>query len=290
MIINKSILSEIYKKRPSESKKYDFGLMLVIGGSDFYTGSPALSAMAGFRAGCDMVHILAPKRAADIIASFSPNIAAYPLKGKWLDQEDLAEIVSMAKSAKTVSRGNSSIVIGGGLGRSEETQNTILEFLKQIDLPCVIDADAIHAFSRNPEVAKGKNFLVTPHIQEFFVLTGKEISEIDEDKKIKIVQKEADRLGITILLKGKKDIIASPGKETALTDVGCPSMTVGGTGDVLAGIAGALLSRNIDAFRSACAASIINGMAGEKAAKKLGEGMLATDLIEEITEILPKTM
>ena len=82
--VTKNILKKIYKVRPPESKKYDFGLLIVIGGSEFYSGSPALSAMAAFRAGVDMVRIIAPKRAADIIASFSPDLAAYPLEGKWL--------------------------------------------------------------------------------------------------------------------------------------------------------------------------------------------------------------
>jgi len=76
--INKTILKEIYQKRPLNSKKYDYGLLLVIGGSEFYSGSPALSALAAFRSGVDMVRIMAPKRAADIIASFNPNMAAYP--------------------------------------------------------------------------------------------------------------------------------------------------------------------------------------------------------------------
>ena len=77
--VSKSILKKIYKERPSEVKKYDFGMLMVIGGSDFYSGSPALSAMAAYKAGVDMVRIIAPRRAADIIASFSPTMAAYPL-------------------------------------------------------------------------------------------------------------------------------------------------------------------------------------------------------------------
>ena len=88
--VTKDILKNIYKERPRDSKKYDFGLLIVIGGSDFYSGSPALSALAAFKTGVDMVRIIAPKRAADIIASFSPNLAAYPLEGKWLERKHLA--------------------------------------------------------------------------------------------------------------------------------------------------------------------------------------------------------
>lgn len=283
--VTKEILKNIYKPRPSNAKKYDFGLLSVIGGSDFYSGSPALSAMAAFRAGVDMVRIIAPKRAADIIASFSPNLAAYPLDDKWLTKQHLAVLISMTESAKAVARGNAAVVIGGGMGRTEETQSAILEYLDYIQVPAVIDADAIHAVGKKPEIISGKNFLVTPHTYEFFVLTGKEVYKLSDEEKIKVVQEEADRLKTTILLKGELDIISN-GKEVATGRVGTPYMTVGGCGDTLAGICGALLSRGVNIFEAAQAGVYINGKAGEIAAEKLGEGMTATDLIEAIPEAI----
>ncbi len=283
--VTKNILKDIYKPRPADAKKYDFGLLLVIGGSEFYSGSPALSAMAAFKSGVDMVRIIAPKRAADIIASFSPNLAAYPLKGDWLTREHLATLLSMTESAKAVSYGKTAVVIGGGMGRTKETQETILEYLSRVQVPVVIDADAIHAVGGNLEVISGKNFLVTPHAYEFFVLTGKEVYKLPDEEKIKIVQEEAARMGATILLKGPTDII-SDGKEIAIDKTGSPYMTVGGTGDTLAGIAGALLARGVNLFEAACAATYINGVAGELAGKKLGESLTATDLIEAIPEVL----
>ncbi|MDI6603247.1 MAG: NAD(P)H-hydrate dehydratase [Patescibacteria group bacterium] len=283
--ITKNILKEIYKKRPRESKKYDFGLLIVIGGSDFYSGSPALSAMAAFKSGVDMVRVIAPKRAADIIASFSPNLAAYPLEGKWLESRHLATLLEMTESAKAVSYGKTAVVIGGGIGRSEETQKTILEYLEQVQVPVVIDADAIHAIGKKPEIVKGKSFLFTPHTYEFFVLTGKEIYQLPEKEKIKMVQEEAFRLGTTILLKGPTDII-SDGKEVALNKTGSPYQTKGGCGDSLAGICGALMARGIDAFTVAQAAAYINGKAGEIVAQRVKEGLLATELIEAIPEVL----
>jgi len=285
--VTKNILKNIYKERPKDSKKYDSGLLIVIGGSDFYSGSPALSAMAAFKSGVDMVRVIAPKRAADIIASFSPNLAAYPLEGNWLERKHLATLISMTESAKAVSYGKTAVVIGGGMGRSEDTQDAILEYLEEVSVPVVIDADAIHAVGKKPEIISGKNFLITPHTYEFFVLTGKEIYKLPEEEKIKMVQAEAQRLQTTILLKGAIDII-SDGKEVALNKTGTPLMIVGGTGDTLAGIAGALVARGIDPFTVAQAAAFINGLAGELAGKKLGESMTATDLIEEIPNVLPK--
>lgn len=283
--VNKSILKNIYKKRPENARKYDYGLLLVIGGSEFYSGSPAFSALAAFKTGVDMVRIIAPKRAADIIASFTPNLAAYPLEGKRLTKEHLAILISMTKSAKTVARGKAAVVIGGGMGRSEETQSVILEYLSQISIPIVIDADAIHALGQKPEIISGKQCLITPHVREFFVLTGKEVAELSDDEKIKIVQEQAARLKTTILLKGKIDIISN-GKEVATVKAGSPLMTVGGMGDTLAGVCGALLARGINSFEAAQAGIIINDLAGELASKKMGESVMATDLIEAIPQVL----
>lgn len=289
--VTKDILKIIYPKRPEVGSKYDYGLLVVVGGSEFYSGSPAFASLAAFRAGVDMVRIIAPKRAADIIASFAPDLAAYPLKGDWLTKEHLATLLEMVKGAKEVARGKAAVVIGGGMGRSKETQETILDFLSEISepsIPCVIDADAIYAVSQKPEIISGKPFLITPHSFEFFILTGKEVMGKTEEEKIRIVQEEAQRLQTTILLKGGTDII-SDGREVALSKTGCSLMTVGGTGDTLAGIAGAILARGIDPFIAGQAAVYINGLAGETAAKKFGESLMATDLIEAISKVLSTT-
>ena len=283
--VTKDILKDIYKPRIRDSKKYDFGLLTIIGGSEFYSGAPALSALAAFRAGVDMARIIAPKRAADIIASFTPDLAAYPLKGDYLTKEHLATLISIVESAKAVSGGKTAVVIGGGAGRSQETQDVILEFLSQVSVPVVIDADAIHALAKRPGVISGKPFLITPHTFEFFVLTGREIYQLKDDEKAKAVQEEAARLKTTILLKGAIDII-SDGQRVASNKSGSPLMTVGGTGDTLAGIAGAFIARGVFPFEAGQASAFLNGVAGEKAGDKFGESMMATDLIAQIPIIL----
>jgi len=283
--IKKQIIKKIYKPRPLESKKYDFGLLIVIGGSEFYTGSPALVSLAAFRAGVDMVRILAPKRAADIIASFSPNLACYPLKGSKLTKQHLSTLIEFVKSAEIVSEGKTAVVIGGGLGRSKETQKVVREFLSQISVPCVIDADAIYAISSNLEILKGKKCLLTPHSYEFYILTGEKIKDLKDVDKIKKVKEKASALQVTILLKGKIDII-SDGEKVGVNKMGCPFLTVGGTGDVLAGIAGSLLARGVDVFESGCCASFLNGFAGVLASKEFGESLTATDLINFIPKAI----
>ena len=283
--VSKDILKNFYKPRPADSRKYDFGLLVIIGGSDFYSGSPALEAMAAFRAGVDMIRVLAPKRAADIIASFSPNLAAYPLDGKWLDKSHLATLIAMTESAKIVARGNAAVVIGGGLGRTKETQEAICEYLSSVSLPVVIDADAIYAVAQRPDIFMGKNFLFTPHSYEFFALTGKEAVGKSDQERIKMTQEEVMRLKTTILLKGRIDVI-SDGKEVAVNKTGNPYMTKGGCGDTLAGICGALMARGISPFLAAQAGAYINGKAGELASEKKKEGLLATDLTEAIPEAI----
>lgn len=283
--INKEILKTAYPPRPRDARKYDYGLLLVIGGSEFYSGSPALSGLAAFKAGVDMVRIIAPKRAADIIASFMPDLAAYPLDGIRLAHDHLAVLISMVESAKVVSSGKTAVVIGGGIGRSSETQEAIVEFLSGLEVPAVIDNDAIHALRSNGEIIKGKPFLITPHTYEFYILTGREVYKLSEEEKIKAVKEEAARLKTTIILKGAVDII-SDGNEVALNRTGCGFMTVGGMGDTLSGIAGALMARGLSPFVSGQAAAYINGLAGEIAAKPLGESTMASDLINSIPEAI----
>jgi NAD(P)H-hydrate epimerase len=283
--VTKDILKTLYPERPAEVKKYDYGLMVVIGGSEFYSGSPALISLAGFRAGVDMVRIIAPKRAADIIASFSPILAAYPLPSSHLVKSDLATLLSLTEAAKDVSHGNVSVVIGGGLGRTPETLDTILDYLSQVQVPVVIDADAIHAVAKNPKVLEGKPFLVTPNTFELTLLGGRDIRPLSPEERIQEAQALAGRLQTTLLVKMKTDIITN-GKETLLNETGSPYMSGGGLGDTLAGIAGALAARRIPILQAGAGAAYINGKAGELAAKNFKESLVATDLIDAIKDVI----
>ncbi len=283
--ITEDILKELYPPRPPEVKKYDYGLMLVIGGGDFYSGSPALSSLAAWRAGVDMVRVIAPKRAADIIASFSPILAAFPLDGNYLLKQHLATLLSMTESAKEVSRGKVSVVIGGGMGRSPEVQETIVEYLSQVNVPVVIDADAIHAVMKRPALLQEKQWILTPNTYELTVLGGKDIRPLELEARIQEVQQIASRYSTTLLVKVKPDIISN-GTDVALNEAGSPYMSVGGAGDTLAGIAGALLARGVRPFQAACGAAYINGKAGELAASRLKESLTPTDLIEAIPQVI----
>ncbi len=283
--IKKDILTKVYKRRPKDSHKYGFGNLLIIGGSQLYSGSPALAACAAMRAGIDLTMVIAPERAANIIASFSPNLISYPLKGHDITKKHLPEIFSLTERAKKVSRGKTACVIGGGLGRDEETKETMIEYLSTLDVPAVIDADAIWAVSLKKKILNRKNFILTPHQHEFYELSGINVMNMKLKEKAKTVKEIAADLKTTILLKGEVDIISN-GKKIFFNKTGCPEMTVGGTGDTLAGICGCFLAQGLDPIVSASAASYINGIAGEKAKKEVGVSMLATDLIKKISEAI----
>lgn len=276
--INKTIMKKVYLKREKWCHKGDFGSLLVIGGSKLYSGSPAFNAMAALRAGCDLVTVAAPERAANIVASFSPDMITYPLEGEHLARKHIPVL-------REFSKGKDAVVIGGGMGRKKETAFAVIEFLKSTRIPCVVDADAIHAVAKSRNAIR-KNFIITPHAREFHALTGLKAAN-DVKDRIEKAKKAASRLGCTILLKGHVDTI-SDGIKTAFNKTGSPFMTKGGTGDTLAGICGAMLARGLNCYNAACAAAYINGKAGEIAAMRYSDGMLASDLIERIPEAIKK--
>lgn len=262
------IIKKIYPPRNPSAKKGDFGRALVVGGSKKFTGAPALSALAALRSGADIAVVAAPGRAADIIASFSPDLITVPLEGDFISEKHLHEIEGLIQGA-------GALAIGPGLSREKETQEFVKKIIPEIKIPCVVDADALYAIK---DSKLSKNFVLTPHRGEFKMLSGDEAGR-------QSVLKLAKNLGATILAKGPIDFV-SDGKRAYENRTGTPYMTVGGTGDVLTGVCAAILARGIPPFEAACAAAYINGLAGERAAKKFGEGLVATDLLLE----LPKTI
>ena len=275
MPVSRQLVKEIYKKRPEWSQKGDFGKLLVVGGSVLYSGSPMFNALAAYHAGCDLVKLIAPESAANAIKSYMPDLIAYPLKGDYLSKKHVKTILQVQKDA-------GAMVIGGGLTRNKQTAQAIRSIIKKTKIPAVIDADAIHAIN----FKLTKNFIVTPHSHEFYVLSGKKISN-DVNERIISTKNLAARIKCVVLLKGHIDVI-SDGNKTTTNGTGNAFMTKGGLGDMLAGICGALLARGVDPYHASCAAAYINGAAGDLAAKKFGEGLMASDIISEIPNVINK--
>lgn len=289
--MSKGMLKGIYKKRKPWAHKGQFGKLVVISGSRIYTGSPIFVGMASYRAGCDMVYLTGPQRAMDVAANYSPVLITKPLEGDYLEEKHVDKILSFIENSRATA-----VVIGPGLWRIDKTRKAINTLVEKITIPMVIDADAIRAVSTIKDKLKGKTIVLTPHVEELMELTGVKVTENIKDR-IDTVRKEAYKINcgkdntcplyppITIVLKGNVDVISN-GKEVMLNDTGVPILTKGGLGDCLTGIAGALLARKVDTFTAGAAAAYINGKAGEFAAKKYGEGLLPTDLIEQIPNVI----
>ncbi len=267
----------IYYPLPKkESHKGENGIVVTIGGGP-YTGAPSLSALATLATGADLSFLLTPKNIWKIIASFSPDLIVRPFDGEFLSEKHIPVIKKFIKKADA-------IIIGPGIGEREESQKTCWELVKEgvfLEKKVVVDADAI--VSLKEKDCKG-NVVITPHAGEFKELTGVMLPKnIDERKRI--VMKEAEKLSATILLKGVPDIITD-GNAVKLNEIHNQAMTVGGTGDVLAGICGAVLSKGVEPYNAARIAVFLNGMAGNYAFEKKSYGMVASDLLKEIPEVL----
>jgi ADP-dependent NAD(P)H-hydrate dehydratase / NAD(P)H-hydrate epimerase len=255
-------------RRALESHKGDSGRILVIGGGP-YTGAPALSAMAALRAGADIVSVAAPKRAARAISGFSPNLIVTELSDDHLQPSDLDVL-------RDLIAGHDVVVMGMGLGRHPETMQALAEIIPLCS-KIVIDADALQ-----PDLPlKG---IVTPHAGEFQRISGISLGELGYRERMEPLKGYARKKGLVVLLKGKVDLI-SDGESVRANTTGNPGMTVGGTGDVLAGITAAFYARS-SAIRAAVAAAFVNGRAGDLVYPEKDFGMLATDVIEKIPEAM----
>jgi len=274
-------LSVYYPRPKKDSHKGDNGSLLVIGGGP-YVGAPCLSAMAALRTGVDLVFIATPKNCWQPIASHSPNFIVKPLNSEFLTSEDVESVFEIMYRSD-------SVLIGPGLGTKKETKNAIIKIIEhalQEKKPMVIDADAIKPIGEQLGIIENSHFVITPHAQEFKNLTGITFSN-DIDNRIRIVKEWAEKLEITIFLKGYIDILTD-GNDVKLNKIHNEAMTVGGTGDVLAGIIGALLAKNVTPFNAIKIAAFLNGESGNEAFRNKSYGLLATDIIEEIPTILKR--
>ena len=276
-------VSLVSSSRELNSHKGDFGTLLVIGGNKLFSGAPALASLSALRVGVDIVYTASPEKTASIIASMSPNLITIKLKGKHLNPNNLNSLFSFIKKSDA-------IVLGPGLGVHDETFEFVelcINEIEKLGKPLILDADGITAFSTFKRSVSNP-FIITPHVGEFTRLSGKKLTN-NIEKRIKEVGILSSELNAVIVLKGKKDIICDS-KRTKINNTGNPGMTVGGTGDVLAGIIGGLVAQKNDLFEAAVAGTYINGVSGDFAAKKMGYHLLATDLLELIPQVLRNPM
>lgn len=250
--------------RSPDSHKGDSGRILVIGGGP-YTGAPALTALAALRAGADIVTVATPESASTTISGYSPNLIVRGLPGDHLSSEHLPILKDLIAS-------HGIVVMGMGLGRNPETRQALAQIIPMCQ-KTVIDADALQ-----PELPlKG---IVTPHAGEFKRISSFELLEPHYKERMEPARRYAKEKSLVVLLKGHVDIITD-GDVVRGNTTGNPGMTVGGTGDVLAGVTASFYARTT-ALRAATAAAFVNGLAGDLVYEEKDFGMVATDVIDKI--------
>ena len=248
-----------------ESHKGQNGRLLIIGGGP-YIGAPAMSGMAAFRIGADLVRIATPESSFSEISSFCPVFIMHKIPGDYLTEDSVDMLLRIAENADAV-------LIGPGLGTNPETMNAVRSFTSKCSKPMVIDADGITAIAEKP-IRRDAPTVYTPHHAEFRRLAGN-MSQSEFSAKY----------NATVVLKGAEDIITD-GVKTRRNDTGTPAMTSGGTGDVLAGTIAGLLSKGMNPFDAGCLGAYICGKAGEYAFDVHSYGLMATDVIENISKVL----
>lgn len=249
--------------REPGSHKGENGKVGVIGGSVDYTGAPALSAQAVLRTGCDLVRVLTSNSVKDVVRSYSENLIVEGYNSEHFERESL-------QGAEELAEWSDVVVIGPGMG--EPDSEAVRELAERTEKPLIVDADAIEpALDSNIS-----NAVFTPH-------RGK--AELIREKFGSLEGFVDEKDDVVVLLKGTEDrIYSEEGVETVSN--GHPGMTVGGTGDVLTGIVASLISQGMSKREAAVKAAEINGLTGEKAGEEFGNGLVATDLLEEIPKFI----
>lgn len=274
------------RNRNPKSHKGNNGRLLVVGGSKDYSGAPAIAGMAAIGAGADLVYVASPQNAAEAIKSTSPDLIVKSLEGDKLSLNHADEILELAENVDAV-------LIGPGAGIDDETSKLFNVLATKIKKPIVLDADAL----KQVELSLIKNrqdIILTPHIFEFksfFNVEGDLKLDIDSfdfkkvDENITQFQQITRIIKASVVVKGEYDLILS-GTRFKINKSGNAGMTVGGTGDALAGICTSLLSQGLSSFDSAALGAFINGLAGDKAFEVKGNGFSATDLVSYIGSVI----
>jgi hydroxyethylthiazole kinase-like uncharacterized protein yjeF len=241
--------------KSSSSHKGAGGRVLVIGGGP-YQGAPYLAGLGALRAGADIVRIASP------VFEPVPDLIFERLPGETVQEEHIPHLIRLISSSDVV-------VCGNGLGNAS---HNVVEAIAPHCKKAVFDADAL----RQP-LPVAEETIYTPHAGEFTRMYG---IAVPPDPIQRALQVQSVAAGQALLLKGEVDII-SDGRRVRFNRTGTPAMTVGGTGDVLAGVTAALFC-HMPAFEAAAIAAYVNGMAGMEAEKVLGGGLLASDLVNYI--------
>ncbi|HVC88494.1 MAG TPA: NAD(P)H-hydrate dehydratase [Gaiellaceae bacterium] len=274
-LVPASALLEVPRKN-RQSTKYTAGSVLIVGGSRGLTGAPMLAALAAFRADAGYVAVAAPESTLPVLETVLVEAVKRPLpedsSGRLLPRA-LDAILAAAEKADAVA-------IGPGLGRSDGTVELVRILLEQLELPVVLDADALWGLE---PFARAAPTVLTPHSGELAGLLGTSSSEIDAHR-LDAARRAASRFGAVVLLKGADTIVASPREGVLVASYGTPALATAGSGDVLTGIVAAFLAKGMDARLAAGTAAVAHGVAAELVDPQ--PGAIASDLLPALQRAL----
>jgi hydroxyethylthiazole kinase-like uncharacterized protein yjeF len=237
-----------------ESDKYRRGVAGVLAGSDRFAGAAVLATGGAVRGGAGMVRVVTGTVPAVAVRQAWPEavLTVYPDDGDW----DLTGSVGRVQAWAA----------GPGMGTGPDAVARLAAVLGT-DVPVLVDADGLTILSQNRGMLpRAAPTLITPHAGELSRLLGTDAARI-EAARLDHARRAAEQLGVTVLLKGSTTVIAEPGRPTALVNpTGTPWLATAGTGDVLSGLAGALLAQGLEPAWAAAAAAYLHGLAARLAA------------------------
>ncbi len=262
--------------RERVSHKGDYGKLLILAGSVPYTGAPTLCARAAVRAGAGLVYLGVPSDIYEITAVKNDEAMPFPLAPGEPGRGDVLSEEAAAAVREKLS-GCGVCVIGPGLGRSERTKALVNLALRGGGIPVAADADALWAIAEDLTVLDeaAASVVLTPHEGEFARLLGRPVKD-----RLNDAMGFARDHRCAVVLKGHRTVCAFPDGKGYIIDAGNPGMAKGGSGDVLAGVIGAMLCQ-LPSRRAVVTACWLHARAGDIAAGKYGEYALkATDIID----------
>jgi ADP-dependent NAD(P)H-hydrate dehydratase / NAD(P)H-hydrate epimerase len=268
-------------RRAGDTTKFASGQVVVAGGSRGLTGAPRMAAHAAMRAGAGYVIGCVPTSLQAVLAT-----AATPeLMTRGLAEVDGSLAPQAVASTIEQIRPGGALALGPGLGRSDGAVAYARELARTADAALVLDADGLNAHAGRLEELRAREAptVLTPHAGELGRLLELDSAAVERER-LRHVRDAAARSGAVVVLKGDDTLIAKPDGRVAVSRGGSPALATAGTGDVLTGVIGALLSQRLDPFIAAAAGVWLHATAGREAARRQGaaEGVIASDVIEAL--------
>ncbi len=266
-------LEELLPERPAHGNKGTFGKVLVFAGAVGMSGAACLAAEAAYRAGAGLVRVFTPEENRIVLQSVLPEamVSCYASDQIAAAMEQLRSDMNWADV----------IVAGPGIGTGTTMKAFLQIVMAEFPGPLVVDADGLNLLADMKERLKERQapLILTPHLGEMARLTDKGIADIQADL-IKTAQDFAREYQLICVMKDARTIVTD-GTTVYINTTGNNGMATGGSGDVLAGVTGALAGAGMKPFEAACAAVYVHGMAGDLAARKEGpRRMLASDILK----------